>query len=82
MKKFKMDLSSKRMTYCSTADCGECESCQTNKAHDYYAQQPMRTGEVNDLCVFDTKDLIKELKKRGMGVYPLELPFASRPKPE
>ena len=29
-----------------------------------------------------TQKIVKELKKRGFGVYPLELPFASRPKPE
>ena len=31
---------------------------------------------------YSTEELIEELKTRNLGVYPLELPFASRPKPE
>lgn len=31
---------------------------------------------------YSTEELIEELKTRNLGVYPLELPFASIPKPE
>ena len=31
---------------------------------------------------YATAELIDELKSRGLGTYPLELPFASIPKPE
>ena len=59
-----------------------------------YTDDMLKNWELNHQAKFDkgihkafysnlpTQDLIKEFKKRGIGVYPLELPFASIPKPE